>query len=119
MFEMLVGYPPFYSDSPQETYQKVMAWRETLVLPPECVVSPEAEDLVRKLCTDAKRRIGGGENGAENLKAHPFLEGVDWEGIRNQKAPIDPKVKSMDDTSNFDDFSEVEPIVMSERAYCL
>lgn len=25
MFEMLVGYPPFCSDSPQETYRKVMA----------------------------------------------------------------------------------------------
>eukprot|EP00036_Acanthoecidae_sp_10tr_P011457 CAMPEP_0182926216 /NCGR_PEP_ID=MMETSP0105_2-20130417/11229_1 /TAXON_ID=81532 ORGANISM="Acanthoeca-like sp., Strain 10tr" /NCGR_SAMPLE_ID=MMETSP0105_2 /ASSEMBLY_ACC=CAM_ASM_000205 /LENGTH=511 /DNA_ID=CAMNT_0025064097 /DNA_START=109 /DNA_END=1644 /DNA_ORIENTATION=+ len=106
MFEMLVGYPPFCSDSPQETYRKVMAWRETLVLPPECTVSPEAEDLVRQLCTDAKRRIG--KKGAEELKAHPFLAGVDWDNIRSQKAPIDPKVKSMDDTSNFDDFAEAD-----------
>jgi len=107
MFEMLVGYPPFCSDSPQETYQKVMAWRETLVLPPECTVSAEAEDLVRQLCTDAKRRIG--KNGTEEIKAHPFLESVDWDNIRSQKAPIDPKVKSIDDTSNFDDFSEADP----------
>ena len=26
MFEMLVGYPPFCSESPQETYRKVMDW---------------------------------------------------------------------------------------------
>eukprot|EP00035_Acanthoeca_spectabilis_P034884 m.31367 g.31367 ORF g.31367 m.31367 type:complete len:520 (-) comp6924_c0_seq1:1863-3422(-) len=107
MFEMLVGYPPFCSDSPQETYQKVMAWRETLVLPPECTVSSEAEDLVRQLCTESKRRIG--RNGTEEIKAHPFLQGVDWDGIRSQKAPIDPQVKSMDDTSNFDQFEEANP----------
>ena len=51
----------------------------------------KAEDLVRQLCTDAQRRIGKG--GAEEIKAHPFFEGVDWENIRSQKAPIDPKVK--------------------------
>eukprot|EP00038_Savillea_parva_P027964 m.62496 g.62496 ORF g.62496 m.62496 type:complete len:501 (-) comp8092_c0_seq1:65-1567(-) len=107
MFEMLVGYPPFCSDGPQETYQKVMTWRETLVFPPECTVSPESEDLVRQFCTDAKDRIG--RNGAAEIKAHPFLEGVDWENIRDQRAPIDPKVKSMDDTSNFDAFTESDP----------
>jgi serine/threonine kinase 38 len=107
MFEMLVGYPPFCADSPQETYRKVMAWRDTLVLPPECTISAEAEDLVRLLCTDAEHRIG--KNGAEEIKQHPFLESVDWEHIRSQKAPIDPKVKSIDDTSNFDDFTEADP----------
>ncbi|PAA71927.1 hypothetical protein BOX15_Mlig025666g1, partial [Macrostomum lignano] len=31
MYEMLIGFPPFCSNGPQETYRKVMAWRETLV----------------------------------------------------------------------------------------
>lgn len=107
MFEMLVGYPPFCSDSPQETYRKVMAWKETLVFPPECTISSEADSLIRQLCSEADRRIG--RNGADELKAHPFLASVDWENIRTQRAPIDPKVKSIDDTSNFDDFSEADP----------
>jgi hypothetical protein len=63
---MAQRYPPFCSDSPQETYRKVMAWRETLVLPPECTITPEAEDLIRQLCTDADRRIGKG--GADEIK---------------------------------------------------
>ena len=34
-------------------------------------------------------------------QAHPFFDGVDWENIRSQKAPIDPKAKvSLEDTPN-------------------
>jgi protein-serine/threonine kinase len=60
MFEMLVGYPPFCSESPQETYRKVMDWRNQMVFPvPETSsLSAEAKDLVMCFCTDAKRRIG-------------------------------------------------------------
>ena len=102
MFEMLVGYPPFCSDSPQETYRKVMAWKDTLLLPPEATISRESEDLIRQLCSDAKTRIG--REGISQMKDHPFFDSFLWEQIRNEKAPIDPKVKSIDDTSNFDDF---------------
>jgi len=102
MFEMLVGYPPFCSDSPQETYRKVMAWKDTLQLPPEATISRESEDLIRQLCSDAKTRIG--REGISQMKDHPFFDSFLWEQIRNEKAPIDPKVKSIDDTSNFDDF---------------
>merc|ERR1712141_733003 len=34
MFEMLIGYPPFCSETPQETYRKVMNWKTTLEFPP-------------------------------------------------------------------------------------
>lgn len=106
MFEMLVGYPPFCSDSPQETYKKVMNWKETLVYPPEAALSPEAEDLIKCLCCDADVRIGKG--GVEEIKAHPFMRGVPWQKIRTLKAPIDTNVKSIDDTSNFDEFPDLD-----------
>lgn len=108
MFEMLVGYPPFCSDSPQETYRKVMNWRETLVFPPECTLTPEAEDLVRQFCTEPRVRMGN--NGMDQIRAHPFLAGTPWDTIRDIKAPIDPNVKSIDDTSNFDDFPDAEHV---------
>lgn len=107
MFEMLVGYPPFCSDSPQETYRKVMNWREMLVFPPEVVLSEEAEDLIRRLCTDAEERIG--KDSADEIKAHPFFKGVDWANIRHVKSKIDPQVESIQDTKNFDEFPE-EPV---------
>ena len=35
MYEMLVGYPPFCSETPRETYLKIMDWKQSLVFPPE------------------------------------------------------------------------------------
>ncbi|XP_070562359.1 serine/threonine-protein kinase 38-like [Ptychodera flava] len=106
MYEMLIGYPPFCSESPQETYRKVMNWRETLVFPPEVPISSRARDFIKRFCCDAEHRLGA--NGVEEIKSHPFFEGVDWEHIRERPAAIHIDVKSFDDTSNFDDFPDVE-----------
>eukprot|EP00052_Salpingoeca_macrocollata_P005630 m.48546 g.48546 ORF g.48546 m.48546 type:complete len:485 (-) comp14968_c0_seq1:28-1482(-) len=105
MFEMLVGFPPFCSDSPQETYWKVMRWKEELRVPVESVISPESEDLIKRLCCEPEDRLGA--EGAENIMSHPWFAGLKWEGLRQTKAPIDVGVKSIDDTSNFDKFEEV------------
>lgn len=40
------GYPPFCSETPQETYKKVMNWKETLTFPPEVPISDKAKDLI-------------------------------------------------------------------------
>eukprot|EP00730_Choanoeca_flexa_P014250 TRINITY_DN6161_c0_g1_i2.p1 TRINITY_DN6161_c0_g1~~TRINITY_DN6161_c0_g1_i2.p1 ORF type:complete len:484 (+),score=99.12 TRINITY_DN6161_c0_g1_i2:35-1453(+) len=104
MFEMLVGFPPFCSDTPQETYHKIMNWQSTLVIPPETVISEEAEDLIYRFCCDASTRIG--RNGVEEIRSHPFLAEVDWDNLRHSQAPIATGVKAIDDTANFDEFPE-------------
>ncbi len=35
MYEMMVGYPPFYSEDPLSTCRKIVNWRSTLRFPPE------------------------------------------------------------------------------------
>ena len=40
LFEMLVGYPPFFSDEPSVTCQKILHWRKTLQIPTEVNLSP-------------------------------------------------------------------------------
>ncbi|KAJ0860266.1 putative protein kinase AGC-NDR family [Helianthus annuus] len=45
MYEMLVGYPPFYSDEPMSTCRKIVNWRTHLKFPEEAKLSPEAKDL--------------------------------------------------------------------------
>lgn len=54
---MLMGYPPFCSDNPQDTYRKVMNWRETLIFPPETPISEEARETIVKFCCDSDRRF--------------------------------------------------------------
>lgn len=103
---MLMGYPPFCSDNPQDTYRKVMNWRETLIFPPETPISEEAKETIIKFCCEAERRMGS-NRGLEELKSIPFFRGVDWEHIRERPAAIPVEVRSIDDTSNFDEFPDV------------
>ncbi len=44
----------------------------------------------------------------DDLKSVPFFKCVDWEHIRERPAAIPVQVKSIDDTSNFDDFPDVD-----------
>jgi len=57
-FATVSGYPPFCSENPQETYRKVMNWRETLVFPPEVPISEEAKDTIIRFCCESDRRLG-------------------------------------------------------------
>jgi serine/threonine kinase 38 len=104
---MLVGYPPFFSDEPSVTCQKILHWRKTFVIPPEANLSPAATDILKKLVSDSENRLG--RNGAEEIKKHPFFEGLDWDNLRKSKSPYIPSVTSEISTENFDKFDEEEP----------
>jgi serine/threonine kinase 38 len=114
LFEMLVGYPPFYSDEPSVTCQKIMHWRKTLVIPREARLSPAAADIIRRLVCDANDRLG--KNGVEEIKAHPFFSSLNWETIRQAKAPYVPELSSETDTRNFDRYEETEPFYPPESS---
>ncbi|KAJ4478109.1 kinase-like domain-containing protein [Lentinula aciculospora] len=96
MFECLVGYPPFCSESTHETYQKIMQWHQFLLFPDDVHLSEEAEDMVRRLITNAERRLN-----VDQIKQHPFFYGVDWDAIRSIDAPFIPRLRSITDTSYF------------------
>lgn len=46
MYEMLIGYPPFCAENPQETFRKVMNYRKMLIFPPENPISDLAKKLI-------------------------------------------------------------------------
>ena len=46
MYEMLVGYPPFCSQTTQETYRKVLNFKKTLRFPKEVKLNEKAKDLI-------------------------------------------------------------------------
>ncbi|KND01110.1 AGC/NDR/NDR protein kinase [Spizellomyces punctatus DAOM BR117] len=96
MFECLVGYPPFCSESAHETYRKIINWKEYLYVPDDVHLSREAEDLIRSLLCDAETRLT-----APEIRSHPFFRGVDWHNIRKTRSPFIPQLKSITDTSYF------------------
>ncbi|KAK5611753.1 Serine/threonine-protein kinase lats1 [Crenichthys baileyi] len=105
LYEMVVGQPPFLANTPLETQMKVINWKSTLHIPPQCKLSPEASDLIVKLCRGPEDRLG--KNGADEIKAHPFFKSVNFSSdLRQQAAPYIPTIAHPTDTSNFD---PVEP----------
>ena len=46
MFEMLFGYPPFCSQTPQETYRKVKNWKWPLKFPLKVAISQQAIETI-------------------------------------------------------------------------
>ena len=106
-FEMLVGYAPFCSKETREVCQKVINWKKFLKIPSKTKISKEAEDLIFKLINNPNERLG--LKGADEIKKHPFFKGVDWDNIRNTKAPFIPKLKNNYDTSYFENYEIQEP----------
>ncbi|CAG0889036.1 unnamed protein product [Cyprideis torosa] len=107
LFEMLIGHPPFLADSPAETQMKIIHFRETMRIPPTPEVTPEAEDIMRRLLTGAESRLG--KDGAQEIKEHPFFHPLgDVNAIRKTEAPYIPKIKYPTDTSNFDPVDETK-----------
>jgi len=74
------------------------------VIPDDANLSPSAVDLLKKLVNDSEIRLG--RNGADEIKKHPFFDGLDWANIRKQRAPNIPQISSEISTENFDKFEE-------------
>ena len=106
-FEMLIGYAPFCSKETSDVCRKVLNWKKFLKIPSKKKVSKEAEDLIYKLINNPNERLGIG--GADEIKRHPFFKNVDWDNIRNTKAPFIPKIKNDYDTSYFETLETKEP----------
>ncbi|GJZ14823.1 serine/threonine-protein kinase tricorner-like protein [Tanacetum coccineum] len=106
MFEMLVGYPPFYSDDPMSTCRKIVNWKMHLKFPKEARLSLEAKDLISKLLCNVNQRLGS--KGADEIKAHPWFRGIDWDKIYQMEDAFLPEVNDELDTQNFEKFEEFE-----------
>ncbi|XP_042478355.1 serine/threonine-protein kinase 38-like isoform X2 [Macadamia integrifolia] len=107
MYEMLVGYPPFYSEEPMSTCRKIVNWRTHLKFPEEAKLSAEAKDLVCKLLCNVEQRLG--TKGAHEIKAHPWFKGIPWDRLYQMEAAFKPEVKDELDTQNFEKFEESGP----------
>ncbi|PPD79141.1 hypothetical protein GOBAR_DD23925 [Gossypium barbadense] len=90
MYEMLIGYPPFCSDDPRITCRKIINWRTCLKFPEEPKISAEAKDLICHLLCDVETRLG--TRGVEELKVHPWFEGVQWEKLYEVEAAYKPTI---------------------------
>lgn len=113
LFEMMVGYPPFFADTPSDTCQKIIKWEKYFSIPNDAKLSNNAISLIKSLVSPAEKRLG--LNGCEEIKRHPFFKGIDWMNVRKLKAPFIPEIKNDWDTKYFDKFEETEPFYRIEK----
>merc|ERR1740123_1475878 len=105
IYEMLASFPPFFDDEPIETYRKIIKCR--IKFPR--YFTTEAKELIKSLLrAKATKRLGVIKGGAKNIRAHPWFNGFDWDGLTGftLTPPIVPTVRGIDDISNFDQAEE-------------
>jgi serine/threonine protein kinase len=103
LFEMLMGYPPFYAEDALKTCRKILNWKETLKFPPEANISWAAKNLISSLLCDAEYRLGA-KRGLEDFRGHPFFEGIDWERLHDVTPPFVPELSGPTDVRYFEDY---------------
>ncbi|KAI9010476.1 hypothetical protein CLU79DRAFT_773210 [Phycomyces nitens] len=99
-YEFLYGYPPFHADTPDKVFENILSrridWHED-----EVEVSPEARDFMERLMTvDPTKRLGF--NGAQEVKKHPFFQGLNWDMLLVESPAFVPQPADMEDTDYFD-----------------
>ena len=55
LYEMLVGYTPFFSEDPATTCQKILHYESTFKIPDDIKMSREARDLIERLVTNPSK----------------------------------------------------------------
>ncbi|KAM3578909.1 hypothetical protein VKS41_008702 [Umbelopsis sp. WA50703] len=110
LYEMLQELPPFYSESVNETYRKIIFHEECLEFSDEYPISDDAKDLISRFLCKKDKRLGC--NGMDDIKSHLFFAGIDWDRIQETTPPFQPVLASPDDTSNFSAHDEEDDMAI-------
>lgn len=136
LFEMIYGYPPFSSRSRQITRTKIMQWKSYLRFPTSPHISQHGSHFIQSLLCDRKDRLGSTNRpalpprnnlrnstskwlnfeptiqreGADELKAHPWFKGINFQTIHLEAPPFVPNLKSETDTRYFEDDIDANPL---------
>ena len=108
IFEMSAGFPPFFDTTPFGIYERILNGKWDL----PATVDGKAAAIVKKLLQiDRTKRLGCGENGAEDLKAHSWFSRTNWDALYycQCKSPHVPERAGPQDTRHFDRYPDSEP----------
>lgn len=118
IYEMIVGFPPFYHSNQQTMYELIEKFPVKFPDPVKhkIAMSEQVKDLLSKLLEkDPKNRIGT-EGGVDEIMAHEWFEGFDFDKLLDKQldAPFIPKLSdNLEDVSNFDDEFTDQDVVHS------
>ncbi|KAJ8263321.1 hypothetical protein COCON_G00157780 [Conger conger] len=119
IYEMLVGESPFPGDDEEEVFDSIV--NDEVRYPR--FLSPESISIIQKLLRkNPERRLGAGEQDAEEVKKQKFFQqGIDWDALlaKKIKPPFLPSIKGSGDVSNFDEeFTRLKPVLTPPQTPC-
>lgn len=120
MYECMVGRRPYLGKTRKEIKEQVLA--KQAVVKPQDVIGPWSNEAIH-LCNaliQRKRVRRVGENGAAEIKNHPFFKSFNWEDLNKFKmrAPFIPPVQDNFDRNNatrIDEFFELRDLDLLKK----
>lgn len=108
-YEMIVGFPPFYTGTQNNSKMYELIKKKAVYFPDQerhkIAMSENCKDFINKLLEkNAANRLGT-KGGVEEVLSHPWLQDLDIEKIVEKaiEAPVKPQLsQDILDVSNFD-----------------
>ncbi|KAI1343403.1 kinase-like protein [Xylariaceae sp. FL0016] len=105
LFEALTGFPPFAGSSADETWRNLKHWKEVLKRPvwedPNYFLSNRTWNFITTCINSRSKRFSE----ITDIYEHQYFAEVDWDTLRQTKAPFVPELDSDTDAGYFDDFT--------------
>ncbi|UKZ47740.1 hypothetical protein TrVGV298_001966 [Trichoderma virens] len=104
LFEALTGFPPFAGATPDETWRNLKHWKEVLKRPvwedPNYFLSNRTWSFITTCINSRAKRFSN----IKDIYDHQYFSEVDWDTLRQTRAPFVPELDSETDAGYFDDF---------------
>lgn len=103
-YELLTGASPFTVVEQRNTQNDISRRIQKSEPPLPSTLGEIVKDFILKMLhKDPKKRLGGNNKNADEIKRHPFFNGINWQELKRKrrKAPFKPRITSEDDTGNF------------------
>ncbi|KAI0124775.1 kinase-like domain-containing protein [Xylariales sp. AK1849] len=105
LFEALTGFPPFAGSTADETWRNLKHWKEVLKRPvwedPNYFLSNRTWNFITTCINSRSKRFSN----IKDILEHQYFAEVEWETLRQTKAPFVPELDSDTDAGYFDDFT--------------
>lgn len=84
LYQMMLGKSPFKGEDEDEVFNSILTDEPRYPIQ----MDRESVDILQQLLTkDPYKRLGASEEDAEEIKRHPYFDGINWEDIMQCKVP--------------------------------
>jgi len=93
LYELVVGQPPYFTNNREQLFKNI----QTAPLKLPMFLSADLKNLLIALLNrNPQKRLGAGKIDADEIKAHPWFKGMNWDDVLKRKLkPPKPHIKPL------------------------